>query len=290
MTRLSAPYWLSTSQKFKFQTVTGSVFICQTNPTKYTYDPGDNNSNNSGQLGNPSSNAGTALPAQLGPTIISGPMEYAPQAIMLDWAEMSFPDYKTLAASFNLVMGYMIDQSDNGFYGMLKLMSFDMQIGSAQQVGECKAVFFVVGPANGQTSTINVLPTPSTITPTVSSGGSIPNATTVYYCYTWWSPWGESLPSPVFHATSTAANQAFTIPFTFPSSNYFRRARLYAATSSAALAYGSTAYIMADIWVAFSPQWIDTTGVNGLTNTAQIPSANMAATGLWNGGLWTNGS
>jgi hypothetical protein len=289
-TRLNAPYWGTSSQKFTFKTLSGSVFTCTTNPTTYTLDPGDNNSNSATSTSYPSSNAGTSVPAVLGPTIISGAMEYAPQAIDLEWAEFSETDYITLATSFNLQLGYMIDMNDRGVYGMLKIVSFDYAIGVAQRVGAFKAFYYVIGPANGLVSTVNVLSRPGTPTPTVSTGGSIPNATTTYYCYTWWTPWGETISSAIFSATTTAANQAVTIPFTFPTSVYFRRARLYAASSSAALAAGSTAYVMADVWTAFSPQWIDTTGINGLTNTATIPALNTAATGVWQGGLWINGS
>jgi hypothetical protein len=282
---LNAPYWGGTGQKFVFKTTSGQSITCQTNPTAYALDPGDNMFS-----GNPSSNATLALPAVMGPSILLGPMEYAPSGIALEWAEMSYTQYTALATTFNLVQGYMIDQDDHGYAGYLKLMSYDYGIGVAQKVGHVKAVFFCTGPANGQTSTINTLPTPSTITPTLSVGGSIPNANTTYYTYTWWSPWGEGLQSPIFSSTSTASNQAATINFTFPVSNYFRRARLYAASTSAGLAAGSTAFVMADVWVAMSPQWIDTTGINGLTNTAVIPLVNTAATGLWSGGIWINGS
>jgi hypothetical protein len=216
-------------------------------------------------------------------------MEYAPTAIALEWQEMSETDYKTLAASFNLQLGTMIDQGDNGFYGMLKLLSFNYQIGSAQKVGAVKAVFFCVRPANGAVSVVNTLSTPGTPTPSLGTGGSIPTATQVFYTYTWWTPWGESTQSAIFSATTATNGATITIPFTFPTNVWFRRARLYAATTSGALAAGSTAFVMADIWTAFSPQWIDTTGVNGLTNTAQIPTVNTAYTGQWSGGLWQQG-
>jgi hypothetical protein len=284
-TRLNAPYWGTSSSKFIFKTVSGQTFTCSTNPDTYSLDPGDNNFN-----GNPSSNAITSMPAVLGPTIISGAMEYAPQAIDIEWSQFSESDYITLASNFNLQLGYMIDMNDRGFYGMLKILSFTYLIGVAQKVGTFKAVYYVIGPANGTTSTINTLSTPATPTPTLGTGGSIPNGTTTYYCNTWWTPWGETISSSIYSATTTANGQAVTIPFTFPTSVYFRRCRLYAASSSAALAAGSTAYIMADIWAAFSPQWIDTTGINGLTNTAQIPALNTAATGQWSGGAWQNGS
>jgi len=226
----------------------------------------------------------------MGAAYLSGSIEYPPTAIPMEWDQISQADYTTLANFFHLQPCTMIDMNDSGFYGWLKLGEFVYQSGSAQQVGSCKAVFICSVPANGQSSIVNTLPNPGTLTYTVATGGSIPASFPMYYRVTFFSQWGEGLGSNILTAnTGVTSNAIIIISWTVPISTYYRKARIYAATSAAGLADGVQAYVIAEVWFMFTPQnWYDTTGLNGQYNVAHLPTINRAFTGKFLGGKWLN--
>jgi hypothetical protein len=272
MAQLQAQYW-SNAQKFKFIADAGPVFTVQTNPSTYSKMP-----NNQQEV---------QFPAQLGPAFFNGAIEMAPTSIPLEWVEMSSSDYDALSSNFHLQPCTMIDMEDQGFYGFLKLGGFDYQVGSAQKVGIVKAVFVCIQPANGQTSVINTLGAPAILTGTIGTGGTISNSTTMYYRRSVFSNWGESLAGPVFTIITTNASASIILPWTAPSSGFYRKSRIYSASTAGALANGLQA-VCNDILYGFSQQWIDTVGIQGTQNQAYIPAVDHSATGFFLGGKWQN--
>ena len=274
MPSIIAPYWQSAA-KFRFIADSGPTFTLQNNPSTYSLSPN-------------STNAAVEIPAQMGPTYLNGAIEFPPTAIPMEWTEIPESDYLTLANYFHLQPCTMIDMNDRGFWGWLKLGDFQYATGSAQKVGSAKAIFVTALPANGQSSTINTLTAPGTLTASLGSGGSIPINTTLYYRHTFWSCWGESKGGSVLSITTTATNQAVTLTYAAPVSSFYRRMRLYGATSAAGLADGQYASVIGDVWFAFTPQWIDTTGLNGQFNAAPLPTINRSFTGKFAGSVWQN--
>jgi len=271
-----APYWGSNTQKVQFIADAGPTMTLQNNPSSYSLSP--------------HTYATAMVPAQMGALYLNGSIEYPPVAIPLEWTTISQADYTNLANYFHLQPCTMIDMNDNGYYGWLKLGDFVYESGSAQQVGSCKATFICSVPANGNATIVSTLPNPGTLSYSVTTGGSIPALQNMFYAVTFFSQWGEGLPSNILSATSGGiSNAIITIAWTVPNSTFYRKARVYAATSLAGLANGVMAQVIAEVWFCFKPQnWLDTTGLNGQYNTAVIPTIDRAFTGGFAGGRWLN--
>jgi len=240
---------------------------------------------------NPETQAAPQLPASMGPTYLSGAIEFPPVGLALEWAEMSEADYITLATNYHLVPCTMIDMEDNGYFGWLRLGAFEFLVGAAQKVGKVTAVFMTSTPAPGLVSTINNIFNPIAPTTSVGTGGSLNAGSTLYYAMTFWTRWGETGISPVATvSTGGTSNAAVTLSWTAPTTLQYRRARIYTASSAAGLAAGQTATILADVWAAFTQSYIDTCNMNGNSNSAIIPSSNTAYLGQFLGARWVSGS
>jgi hypothetical protein len=238
----------------------------------------------------PLSKAQADTPIMPGPNILSGGVEFASAAIPLEWQQLDYQEYLNLQA-YHLVPSTMIDVFDNGYYGWLQLGSFEPLAGAATKVGKAKAAFIVSTPANGLVSTVNTLANGATLGHTVATGGSLAASTTLYYALSFWSNWGESLIGPIATvSTGATANAMITLSWTAPISPNFRKARLYMATSAAALVAGATATVKAEVYQAWTQSWTDYCGTSGVTSTATIPSVNTAYLGRFAGGVFMNGT
>lgn len=262
-------YW-SNTQKLQFSNTTLGTHTCVHNPTVYNMVP--------------LTKAQASVPAQPGPNVLSGGVEFASGSIPMEWPEMDYSEYVALGA-YHLQPSTMIDMYDNGYLGWLILASHEPPAGVSTKVAKVKATFVVSKPANGLVSTINVL-APGTLSLSAASGGSIASGVTLYYALTFWSKWGESLSSPVESITTSAANQMITASWTAPTSAFYRKARLYVATSS--IAGGSVANVKADVYTAFTQSFVDYCGTNGVTATATIPTESQSYIGDFRGGIWQN--
>lgn len=271
---LNSPYWTN-AQKFTFSNANGT-FTVQNNPKVYTV--------------NPQTAAAPQMPAAVGQSYLSGAVEMAPAAIELEWEQIARPDYDSLRKNYHLQPTTMTDAEDNGYYGWLQLGAY-VDNGVAQKIGRVNAIFITALPANGVHSIINALATPTAPTYSVTTGGSLAAGTTLYYCITQCSVWGQTLRSPIITvSTGATANAAVALTFPTVSSSQFRRTRLYTATSAAGLNAGQTATVLADVWSGFTQTWTDPCNSAGNTMTATIPTTNTAYLGRWAGGYWVNGT
>jgi hypothetical protein len=271
MPNLNVPTW-SGAQKFQFSNGNGT-FACQSNPTTYTL--------------NPQTAAAAQPPAKMGPVYLNGAYETPPTGIALEWQEMAEADYLTIKDAYHLQPTTMIDMDDNGYYGWLQIGSAEYLVGAVQRILKVTAIFITSTPANGLHSTIATLATPSVASYSVSTGGSLSSSTSLYYCFTDFSRWGETAASPVLTvSTGATSNAAVTLTWTAPSSTQFRKRRIYTASSAAGLAAGSTATVLAEVWVGMTQSYIDTCNMNGNTNTATVPTSNVAYLGQFSGAKW----
>lgn len=262
------------AQKMRFVSSTLGTHICVHNPTTYNFVP--------------LTKATAAIPINAGPNVLQGGVEFAAASIPLEWPELDYAEYQQLAA-YHLQPSTMIDMLDNGYLGWLILGSWEPPAGVATIVGKCKGAFVVSKPANGLSSVINTLANGATISAIVSAGGSIAASTTLCYGLTLWSSWGESLIGPILTvSTGSTANAMIQLSWTAPTSGYFRRARLYVATSAATLVAASSANVKADVYASWNQTFTDYCGMSGVNSVGTIPSVNQAYTGLWAGSLWQN--
>ena len=271
MPSATTQYW-SGAQKLRF--VAGGTIgthVCVNNPTKLPFTP--------------LTKAQASVPIQPGSNTLVGGVEFAASAIPLEWPEMDLAEYQQISAFF-YVPCVMIDMSDNGYNGWLIPVAFELEPGVQTKVGKATMKFVVSKPANGLSSVINTLTAP-TLSLSQGTGGSIPNATTLYFAATAWSNWGESTVGPTSSITTTAANSLINISWTAPTSQWYRKLRIYISTSSNLLS-GNTSLVKAEIFSALNQTFIDYCGTNGVTSTASIPSINQAYTGKYAGGLWIN--
>lgn len=266
-------YW-GAGQKFKFTNDQAVSYTVSRNPTTYNWVP--------------LTKVQAKPPISPGANMLQGGVEFASATIAMEWAELDFAEYQKLQA-YHMVPSTMIDAADQGFYGWLVLGGFQWIAGAATQTGKAVAAFVVCRPAPGAVTTINSLATPAS-SPTASgtTGGSIPTGTTLYYAHTFWSNWGESGISPVRTFTTGTNGALVNLSWTAPTSGYFRKTRIYTASSAAGLVPGATAYVLADVYALWSQTWADVSGLTGLTSQATIPLANYAYTGSFAGAAWQN--
>jgi hypothetical protein len=271
MTTFAANYWPSGgAQKMRF-IIGGDTHVCAHNPTQYPMAP--------------LSKAQASTPVQMGPNLLAGGVEFAPGAMTLEWDQMSYTEYQELGA-FNMLYCTMIDMYDNGYQGWLILNSYTPTAAMAQMVGQVQATFVVAKPANGLISTVNILSPGILSSSVVTSGGSLASGTTLYYALTFFSLWGESALSSVITVNITSNNSYVNLSWTGPTSGFYRKARLYIATSS--FTAGSSALVKAEVYSSFTQEWTDYNGTNGVTATTTTPTSNNAFTGIFAGGLWQN--
>lgn len=275
-------YW-SNAPRMQFTVDGGTPYVMKHNPTVY---------NNTA-----ATSAEIEIPAAVGIAAIIGGVEYAPVNIGLQWDEMDSSEYAYLS-TIQLLPVTMIDMEDNGYYGYLKLGAFDYTLGAAEKVGQCKALFMAIAPADGNTTTIKRLNDPqiSDINTTNISGGAIGATTdlTIQYAISYWTNWGETNIcsfSQTVNGNTPAPQKAIQISWPSHSSMYYRKARIYIATSNAApISPGDTAYVLGDVFWAQTNQWTDYCGnVNGaLLNKVITPTQSTAYIGTWGGGRWNN--
>ncbi len=173
-------YW-SNTQKLQFSNTTLGTHTCVHNPTVYNMVP--------------LTKAQASVPAQPGPNVLSGGVEFASGSIPMEWPEMDYSEYVALGA-YHLQPSTMIDMYDNGYLGWLVLASHEPPAGVMTKVAKVKATFVVSKPANGLVSRINDI-APGTLSASIQLGGSIAAGVSLNYALSFWSKWGESLASSV---------------------------------------------------------------------------------------------
>lgn len=218
-----------------------------------------------------------------GTSVITGSREYPPSEIKLVWNQMDKTDYEGIRPFTGINPIVFVDNNDNGYLGVLVIDSVEQLANKSGWVYAVEASFLVVAPYNGSSSTINTLAVP-TLSVAYGTPGYIPANTTMYAWATVITPWGESTPgSALTIAPGATANQYASISWTAPTSNYYRKTRLYWNNANSV----SSATFLGEVLSGLT-QGFTIYGPYVAYSTLNPPLFGRNFTGYFAGGLWTN--
>jgi hypothetical protein len=220
------------------------------------------------------------LPTTNGTSVIVGDREYPPKEIALTWTYLDAADLEGLRPYIATSPIVFVDNNDQGYLGVLIFDQVQQLPGKTFLIYTVKASFLVLGPYNGLLTNINSL-TPPSMTTALASGGYIPNATTLYFWQTVFTPWGESAVSSASTVTTSSANQRITLSWTAPVNSWYRKSRIYWNTTASA----STATLLTEVLAGWTPSFIAYSNYFAYS-TVVPPSYTTAFTGYFGAGKW----
>jgi hypothetical protein len=218
---------------------------------------------------------------------IRGTIEYAPFALELDWKIIGYNDYLSLSKLQPYYI-HLISHRLIGYYGRLSLEGPKTAGPKSADVLTLKGMFYPQAPSDqGGAATVNRLSTPTTFAASsgTANSGYIPASQPTYYWLTFATIYGQTTPQMIGPISTSAANVANTLTWSWPSSTVkCIAAYIYSATTSTS----STALQLAAVPYGLTPAWIDYVGAGGAVVTIPPPTTNTACRGDWYGGIWQN--